>query len=150
MEKISFKDKLDFALNGIRSTWQGEQSFRIQGVTALAITLVLIALKATPEWWALILLTVGSVLSAEMFNTALEHLVDRLHPENHPEIKLVKDCAAGAVLILSFISIGVFVALLVQTGIKNNKSGAVDANCENGRAHVTDSTLIIQKSCAEK
>lgn len=114
MKNFSFKDKLGFALNGIRSTWQTEQSFRIQCIVALAITIVLIVLKATPEWWALVLLTVGSVLSAEIFNTALERLVDRLHPEKHPTIKLAKDCAAGAVLILSLISLGIFVAFLLH------------------------------------
>ena len=35
---------------------------------------------------------------AEMFNTALEHLVDHLHPEIHPRIGVVKDCAAAGVL----------------------------------------------------
>jgi undecaprenol kinase len=39
------------------------------------------------------------VIAAELFNTALEHLVDHLHPETHPRIRIVKDCAAAAVLI---------------------------------------------------
>lgn len=41
------------------------------------------------------------VIAAELINTALEHLVDHLHPEAHPRIKIVKDCAAAAVLIVS-------------------------------------------------
>jgi diacylglycerol kinase len=34
-------------------------------------------------------------------NTALEHLTDRLHPEQHPAIRAAKDCAAAAVLLAS-------------------------------------------------
>ena len=45
-------------------------------------------------------LTVSFVLAAELVNTAIEHLADHLHPELHPKIKLVKDCAAAAVLVV--------------------------------------------------
>ncbi|CAI2934434.1 protein of unknown function [Aminobacter niigataensis] len=39
-------------------------------------------------------------MAAELFNSALETLVDRLHPEIHPEIRVVKDMAAAAVLLI--------------------------------------------------
>lgn len=58
-------------------------------------------------------LTIALVWSAELINTALEHLVDHLHPERHSAIKRVKDCAAGAVLVLSLASVAVFIAFLV-------------------------------------
>ena len=48
---------------------------------------------------------IGAVLAAETFNTALEHALDRLHPEQDPAIGLAKDCAAGAVLVLSLVSL---------------------------------------------
>jgi diacylglycerol kinase (ATP) len=66
-------------------------------------------------WWVLLLLSCGLVLSAELFNTALEHTLDHLSPERHPAVKIAKDCAAGAVLLLSLTSVGVFVAFLVAT-----------------------------------
>ena len=40
---------------------------------------------------------IGLVLVAELLNTAIEALADRLHPERHPEIRVVKDVAAAAV-----------------------------------------------------
>ena len=66
-------------------------------------------------WWALLLLNCGLVLAAELFNTALEHLIDLLHPGLHPSIKIAKDCAAGAVLILSISAACIFVAFLIET-----------------------------------
>jgi diacylglycerol kinase (ATP) len=54
------------------------------------------------------------VLGAELINTALERVLDRLHPDHHPVVKIAKDCAAGAVLVSSVAALGVFVALLVD------------------------------------
>lgn len=65
-------------------------------------------------WCALFALAVGGVLAAELMNTALEKVIDQLHPESHPAIGLAKDCAAGAVLILSATSLVLFFCLLIQ------------------------------------
>jgi hypothetical protein len=45
------------------------------------------------------------VWAAETFNTALEKLVDLVSPEYHPLAGKVKDIAAGAVLIVSLMSV---------------------------------------------
>jgi diacylglycerol kinase (ATP) len=71
-------------------------------------------LRPGPFWWGLVMLASASVLAAEMFNTAIEELVDHLHPEVHPRIGVVKDCAAAGVLIASLGAVGVMVALLVH------------------------------------
>ena len=51
------------------------------------------------------------VLSAEAMNTAVELLADALHPDRDERIRVVKDLAAGAVLITEKAS--VVVAILV-------------------------------------
>ena len=66
-------------------------------------------------WWALLLLNCGLVLSAELFNTALEHTLDHLSPAIHPAVKIAKDCAAAAVLMLSLTAVAVFLAFLLAT-----------------------------------
>jgi len=65
-----------------------------------------------PLWWAMIVVTLMVVLAAELINTAVEHLADHLHPDQHPRIKIVKDCAAAAVLIASIGAIGVAAAFV--------------------------------------
>ncbi len=57
----------------------------------------------TLEWCALIL-SIGAVWSAEAFNSAIEFLVDLVHPDWHDDAGRIKDLAAGAVLIISFAS----------------------------------------------
>jgi diacylglycerol kinase (ATP) len=61
--------------------------------------------------WIFLCLAIGLVLTAEALNTAIEKLVDLLHPERNKQAGLVKDLAAAGVLIASIIS--VIIAALV-------------------------------------
>ena len=114
MKNQPFHLRLRYALSGIRTAFQNEASFRTQCAFAGGAILLLLTLRPKPMWWALILLTVSAVLGAELVNTALELIVDRLHPEQHPMIAKAKDCSAGAVLILSLASLGVASALILD------------------------------------
>ena len=57
---------------------------------------------------------IGLVLGAELFNTAIETVVDHVTPQVHPLAKLIKDLAAGAVLVFASAAVGVGFALLWQ------------------------------------
>lgn len=115
MKNRPFLERLGFALSGITSAWRSEASFRTQTVIAAGVVLVLLWLRPAAVWWALVLLTICLVLAAELFNTALERVIDHLHPEHHPAIKIAKDCAAGAVMVLCLAAMTVFAALLINT-----------------------------------
>jgi diacylglycerol kinase (ATP) len=112
MKNQSFARRLVFALTGIRSAWRTESSFKIHVVAAIAVVGVLAWVKPAPLWWAVAALTIAFVLAAELINTAVEGLADHLHPEQHPSIKAVKDCAAGAVLVASLAALAVAAAFL--------------------------------------
>jgi diacylglycerol kinase (ATP) len=75
------------------------------------VIVALLILQPGALWWGLVLLASAGVFAAEMFNTAVEHLADHLHPEVHPSIRIVKDCAAAGVLIASLGAVAVGVAL---------------------------------------
>ena len=109
-----FIRRLRFALQGLAAAWRSERNFRIQLGALVCVVIVLVALGIEPIWWALVLLTSGSVLAAELFNTALEHLADHVHPQTHVQIQIVKDCAAAAVFVAACAAIAVGVALLVH------------------------------------
>lgn len=112
MKNRSFPERLGFAVRGWRAAWHSESSFRAQVALAIGALLILAILKPEPLWWALFSLSIGAVLAAELLNTALEKILDHLHPETHPMIAVAKDCAAGAVLVLAIASGGVLAALL--------------------------------------
>ncbi len=61
--------------------------------------------------WAVLVLTIMVVWTAEFMNTALEAVVDMTMPEVHPLARVAKDVAAAAVL-LSALS-AVLVGLLI-------------------------------------
>lgn len=118
MKNRGIRQRLGFAWAGIATARQNERSFRIQTGFAIVLPVVLLLLRVSAVWWALCMIIAMLVLAAELFNTALESLIDHLHPEIHPAIKTAKDCAAGAVLLLSAgaVIVGIIV-LLVAMGI---------------------------------
>jgi undecaprenol kinase len=114
MKNKPFLKRLRFSLAGLVTALRSESSLRLQVVAALVVLGALIWLRPAPIWWALFALTIGSVLATELLNTAVEHLADHLHPEIHPTIKIVKDCAAAAVLVWSLAALAVAAALLCE------------------------------------
>jgi len=113
-KNLSFARRLRFALAGLAHALRAERSLQTQAVIFVLVIAVLAVLRPAPVWWALVLFASAAVLAAELFNTAIEHLADHLHPELHPAIRIVKDCAAAAVLIAVAGAIGVGVALAVE------------------------------------
>ncbi|MFP5345113.1 MAG: diacylglycerol kinase [Gammaproteobacteria bacterium] len=114
MKNQALHKRLGFAWRGLQQAWRSERSLRAQLWFAVAALIALIALRPALVWWALAGMMIALVLAAELINTALEHLVDHLHPERHPRIRLVKDCAAAAVLLLSFAAVWVGVLMVLS------------------------------------
>ncbi len=115
MKNKPFHHRFQFAQQGIWAGLRNEKSIRQQVLAAAVVVAVLIWRRPAPVWWALLIMNCGAVLAGELLNTALEHALDHLSPEIHPAIKIAKDCAAGAVLVLSLTAVATFVAFLVAT-----------------------------------
>jgi len=109
-----FSARLGFALRGLVHALRSESSLRLQALAGAAALVVLLVLRPGAVWWALVLLASAAVLAAELFNTAIEHLADELHPQQSPGIRLVKDCAAAGVLMAVLGALGVGAALLLH------------------------------------
>ena len=116
MKSRRFRERIGFAIEGIRTGYGRENSFRTQIRLAGLALLALIVLRPALVWWALIALTCALVLAFELVNSAVEAVIDRLHPEIHPSIKVAKDMLAGAVLVMSIASLAVGAAMVVDRG----------------------------------
>lgn len=93
------------AFNGLMHFLRHDRNGRIElGATVLVITAAVV-LHATTTEWLIILLCIGAVLCLEMLNSAVEKLCDMVHKDYHPTIKIIKDVAAGAVLLACIISV---------------------------------------------
>jgi undecaprenol kinase len=104
-----------YAINGIRAGLAREGSLRLELAVAVAALLLLAWLRPSAVWWAIAVLTVAAVLAAELINSAIEALADHLHPTLHAEIRVVKDMAAGAILVLNVAAL-VMLVLVLATG----------------------------------
>ncbi len=116
MKNRPIHERMGFALAGLREAYAREQSFRIHVRTLVAAIVVLLILRPSAIWWAAIAIVAALVLAFEMVNSALEGFIDLMHPEVHPEVKVVKDMASGAVLVAGFAAIVVAVCLLIAVG----------------------------------
>lgn len=88
-----------YAWKGIQSCVGKEQNLSFHLIAAMAVIIAGIVLGITPTEWIMVVMCIGTVIAAELFNTAIEKLVDLVSPERHPVAGQVKDIAAGAVLI---------------------------------------------------
>ena len=102
------------ALNGIKYAIKYEHNFIII-ITAIIITCILgIIFKITHIEWCIIIICFGLVFGCELINSALEAAVDLVTIERKPLAKIAKDCASGATLIFSIMSliIGIIIFIL--------------------------------------
>lgn len=90
-----------YALQGLRFALATQANFRIQVVAAIACIVLGLALGLSADAWLWAILAIAMVLTAELVNTAFEHLCDVVQPELHASVKAAKDVAAGAVLVTS-------------------------------------------------
>lgn len=100
-----FMESKNHAWRGIHYTFRHEPNFRIQTVIAIAVIILGWYVGLTTYEMIVLLFLVVSVLTLELFNTTIETLADVVKPRLHEQVKLVKDIAAGMVLLASIASI---------------------------------------------
>ena len=111
MQKINRIQSFQYAFVGIWYTLKTQRNAQIHTIIALIILVMGLILNLTFTEWAIIALTMGFVVATEMLNTALEAAMDFATTEIDPQVKVVKDVAAGSVLISAITA--VVVGLLV-------------------------------------
>lgn len=102
---IPFKKWLEstnFAIEGILQAAKTQRHVRYHFYSAATVLLLSYIVGVTRVEFLIISLSVIAVLLAEMFNTALEVVVDILSPQKSEKARVAKDIAAGAVLLTAF------------------------------------------------
>ena len=93
---------VNFAIEGILHAAKTQRHLRYHFYTAAVILLISYILGVSRTEFLIIALSVIAVLLAEMFNTAIEAMVDIILPEHSEKARVVKDIAAGAVFVTAF------------------------------------------------
>ncbi|MBL0355944.1 MAG: diacylglycerol kinase family protein [Chitinophagaceae bacterium] len=96
---MKHKNTFIHAANGIVHAFKAEMNFRIHVLATLLVTVSGVVLTISKVEWLFVIGCCMLVLSLELLNTAIENVCDIVCEEYHPIIKIIKDIAAGAVLV---------------------------------------------------
>ncbi|OQX79114.1 MAG: diacylglycerol kinase [Bacteroidetes bacterium 4484_249] len=97
---LSFK----YAFKGIGYMLKTQHNSLIHVAAAIIVIVLGILLKVSLTEWCFLVFAIVLVISAELFNTAIEFLTDIVSPDYNKKAALAKDIAAGAVLISAITS----------------------------------------------
>ncbi len=93
------KNAFVFAFAGIK-IFMREPHAKVHIALAIVSIALGFFLKLSFLEWCINVLCIGNVLCAELFNSTIEKLVDKISPEHNLQAGIIKDMAAGAVLLL--------------------------------------------------
>lgn len=102
-----------FAWSGLKICFASETNFKIHIAFAAFAMLLGFVFSISRVEWLVIIGCIAFVTTMEMVNTTIEKLCDVVHKEFHPNIKKVKDIAAGAVLVAAACSVIVGVIIFL-------------------------------------
>jgi diacylglycerol kinase len=88
-----------YAFNGLKIMFREEHNSRIHLFFACIVIGLMFIFSLSAAEYGLLIFAIGLVFAAELFNSALENMADHLNPEQHENIKKVKDLSAAAVLV---------------------------------------------------
>lgn len=100
-----------YAFQGWGYVIRTQRNAWIHSLIATLVILMGLWLRITVQDWAILVLTIAMVFTAEFINTAIEAVVDLASPTHHPLAKVGKDVGAAAVLVASLAAI--LVGLLI-------------------------------------
>ncbi|MFM9280727.1 diacylglycerol kinase family protein [Paenibacillus jiagnxiensis] len=101
----SWRATFRYALEGIGYALRTQMNMRVHVVISLGVITAGIVFRISRMEWLFILACCALVMAAELFNTAVEAVVDLVSPDAHPLAKAAKDTAAGAVLLAAVFAV---------------------------------------------
>ncbi len=102
------------AWRGLKIVLRSEKNFQRHLLVAFLVIVLATWRGLSPGLWIALLLTIALILALEIFNSAIERLVDILAPRTHSFAKEIKDLLAGMVLLVSIFAVLIgFIIFLV-------------------------------------
>ena len=101
------------AIRGIGQGMAGQPSFVVHGIAATGVLVLAGMLSLSAERWCLLILCVGAVLAAELFNSSLEWIGRSITDKHDTRIGRALDIASGAVLVVALTAATVGCLILI-------------------------------------
>ena len=99
------------AMRGASYTIRTQRNTHIELAAAVVVVAAGLWLRIEALAWAVLALTVATILALEAVNSAVEAVVDLVSPDYHELARTAKDCAAGAMIFAVLGSLGVAAAI---------------------------------------
>lgn len=93
-----------YAFSGLWYVIKTQKNAWVHAIATILVICISYWLSLESRDWAIIVITIGMVWTAEIINTALEAIVDLASPQQHPLAKVGKDVGAASVLIAAIAS----------------------------------------------
>lgn len=93
-----------YAFTGIKDGIKSEQNMKIHFLAMFIVIIGGIIFEISKSEWIVCVILFGLVIASELFNTAIENIVDLITKEKNEKARLIKDVSAGAVLVISISS----------------------------------------------
>lgn len=103
----SVVESLNYAFEGIIHVLRTQRNMQIHFAAAFGVLVAALFLGVSRTDLMILIVVAALVIVAEMVNTAIEAAVDLSTTNFDPRAKIAKDVAAGAVLIISVVALGV-------------------------------------------
>ena len=110
----TFLRSLKYAIAGITQLLKTEHNFKLLIFIEVFVVITGLVLGITETEWLIILTLSALVISLEAMNSALEKLCDLYSKEENSQIKVIKDIAAGAVLITAVFALIIGVIIFTK------------------------------------
>jgi len=114
----TFLRSVIFAFHGVKQFFSRERNGKIQTVFGITAIVLGFTVSLSSFQWLLVLFCIGLVISLEMINSAIEKYCDLVTTDFHPRIKVIKDVAAGAVLVASLTSLVIGLIIFIPALVK--------------------------------
>jgi diacylglycerol kinase (ATP) len=139
MKSQKFTDSINHAIDGLIYAVKTEKNIRLHFLATFVIFTLCLWLDLDKNDFLFICISVTLVIMAEMFNTAVESIVNLLTLSHHPLAKIAKDVSAGSVLIACMNALAVAYLVILQAVKKPTLNDVFNSI----KQHYTHGVIII-------
>ncbi len=118
MKNKKLINSFKYAFKGIGSAFLTERNMKIHVTMMILVIICGIIFKISVLEWFICIACFGIVIGGEMFNTAIEQVVNIAMPEKDPRAKLAKDVSAGGVLVLALAAATIGLIIFVPKALE--------------------------------
>lgn len=98
------KNSIDLAFGGLVRFFKSGPHASIHFISAVLVIVMAWKLSVSRMEWIALIIAICLVIQTEILNTVVEKVMDFVHPDFDPRVKIIKDMAAAAVLWSSIVA----------------------------------------------